>query len=50
MSFVIPAVNGGPEPILTCVQCQEEYKQSENVEGQCKFHPSLMERANWDYM
>ncbi len=21
----------GPEPILTCVQCQDEYKESENA-------------------
>lgn len=28
----------GPEPILTCVQCQVEYKDSENGDGSCKYH------------
>lgn len=28
----------GPEPILTCVQCLAEYKESENGEGYCKYH------------
>ena len=32
-----------PEPILTCVQCQEEYQESQNAEGYCKYHPSPLE-------
>ena len=39
-----------PEPILTCVQCQEEYKESQNAEGYCKYHPSPLQSAGWDYM
>ncbi|XP_065919557.1 uncharacterized protein [Dysidea avara] len=39
-----------PEPILTCVQCQEEYKESQNAEGYCKYHPSPLQGAGWDYI
>jgi len=39
-----------PEPILTCVQYQEEYKESQNVEGYCKYHPSPPQSAGWNYM
>jgi len=28
------------EPVLTCVQCQEQYIESQNDEGHCKYHPS----------
>ncbi|KAJ3128960.1 hypothetical protein HK098_003057 [Nowakowskiella sp. JEL0407] len=28
----------GPEPIYTCVQCQSDFKQSENGSGSCRFH------------
>ncbi|XP_065883713.1 uncharacterized protein [Dysidea avara] len=29
------------EPVLTCVQCQEEYLESQNAEDQCKYHLSV---------
>ena len=35
------------EPILTCVQCQEEYLESQNAEGQCKYHPSVPGYLDW---
>ena len=38
------------EPILTCVQCQEEYQESQNAEGYCKYHPSPLQNAGWDYV
>ena len=39
-----------PKPILTCVQCQEEYKESQNAEGYCKYHPSPLQEEGLDYM
>jgi len=44
------SVPRAPEPILTCVQCQEGYKESQNAEGYCKYHPSPLQSAGWDYM
>lgn len=37
------------EPILTCVQCQEEYKESQNIKGCCKYHPYYMEIQEPDF-
>ncbi|XP_064382526.1 uncharacterized protein LOC135331333 isoform X2 [Halichondria panicea] len=37
----------GPEPILTCVQCLTEYKQSENAEGGCKHHTGTLKYGGW---
>ncbi|KAI8804685.1 hypothetical protein BJ742DRAFT_822943, partial [Cladochytrium replicatum] len=34
----------GPEPFSACVQCGEDYKESENVDGSCRFH------AQWKYV
>ncbi|KAI8811537.1 hypothetical protein BJ742DRAFT_796348 [Cladochytrium replicatum] len=28
----------GPEPVLVCVQCGQDYLQSTNAEGSCRFH------------
>ncbi|XP_065920812.1 uncharacterized protein [Dysidea avara] len=39
-----------PEPILTCVQCQKEYKESQSTESYCKYHPSPLQSAGWDYI
>ena len=32
------------EPILICVQCQQKYKESQNIKGRCKYHPCDFER------
>ena len=39
-----------PEPILTCVQCQEEYQESQNAEGYCKYHSFPLGNAGYQYM
>ena len=39
-----------PEPILTCVQCHEDYKESQNAEGYCNYHPLPLQGAGWDYV
>ena len=40
-------IQSAPEPILKCVQCQEDYKESQNAEGHCKYHPSPL--VSWRY-
>jgi hypothetical protein len=35
------------ESILLCVQCNKEYRQSENAEGSCKYHPNFPIYQNW---
>jgi hypothetical protein len=37
------------ETVLLCVQCQKEYRQSENAEGLCKYHPNFPIYSNWKY-
>ena len=39
-----------PDPIFTCVQCQEEYQESQNAEGCCNYHPSSLKFIQWNYV
>ena len=39
-----------PDPILTCVQCQEEYQESRNAERYCNYHSLPLQFIGWDYV
>ncbi|KAJ1536346.1 hypothetical protein HK096_011250, partial [Nowakowskiella sp. JEL0078] len=42
-----PQEDIGPEPIVTCVQCDKNFKHSQNADGGCQFHRGFVRGSEY---